>query len=125
MSSFSRSSTPSTSTPPLTRPRTPVRPITAESAQELIAELLDPEKIGTRGEAWFLGQLILVLLVVFPPTGLRQIVDVAGGCLILAGIAFITLGGLNLGQNLTPVPKPRDTHSLVTEGTYQIIRHPM
>jgi protein-S-isoprenylcysteine O-methyltransferase Ste14 len=104
---------------------TPPRPVTAESAQELIEELLDPERFGTRGEAWFFAQLILILLVAFPPSGLRQIVDVAGYCCLAAGLAFITLGGLNLGQNLTPVPKPRDMHSLVTEGTYQLVRHPM
>lgn len=118
---------PSQVSPSSTSPRTrlPTRPVTAESAQELIQELLDPEQFGTRGEAWFLAQLVLILLVAFPPSGLRQIVDVAGGCLLLAGLAFITLGGLNLGQNLSPVPKPRDMHSLVTDGTYQIIRHPM
>ncbi|KAL4523195.1 hypothetical protein Ndes2526A_g07896 [Nannochloris sp. 'desiccata'] len=118
---------PSQVSPSSTSPRTrlPTRPVTAESAQELIQELLDPEQFGTRGEAWFLAQLVLILLVAFPPSGLRQIVDVAGGCLLLAGLAFITLGGLNLGHNLSPVPKPRDMHSLVTDGTYQIIRHPM
>jgi len=123
-SSSSQVSSP-TNTSTATHKRPPARPVTAESAQELIEELLDPEQFGTRGEAWFLAQLVLILLVAFPPSGLRQIVDVAGGCLLLAGLAFITLGGLNLGQNLTPVPKPRDMHSLVTDGTYQIIRHPM
>lgn len=52
--------------------------------------------------------------------------DTLGGCLCLGGLALITVGGLNLGQNLTPVPRPRDKdHTLVTDGIYQLCRHPM
>ena len=35
-------------------------------------------------------------------------------------------GGLqNLGKNLTPLPKPRDSNSLITDGIYSYCRHPM
>ena len=46
--------------------------------------------------------------------------------MLIGGLALITLGGLNLGQNLTPVPQPREkNHTLVTDGVFQLCRHPM
>ena len=101
-------------------------PVTAESAQELLDELLDFDKFGTRGEGWFLAQAVLILFVVFPPGPFRQIVDTLGFCLLLGGLALITAGGLDLGQSLTPVPKPRENnHVLVTDGVYKLVAHPM
>ena len=35
-------------------------------AQALVDEILDTSKLGKRGEGWFLGQLALVLAVLFP-----------------------------------------------------------
>ena len=100
--------------------------VTPESARELLDELLDPKAFGTRGEGWFLAQTVVLLLVVFPPTGLRQVVDVFGGTLILCGLAQIVAGSIDLGTNLTPVPKPRDSkHTLITDGMYRLCRHPM
>ena len=32
---------------------------------------------------------------------------------------------LSLGRNLSPLPKPRKNHSLVTSGMYSYVRHPM
>jgi len=86
---------------------------------------MDPDKFGKRGEGWFLAQSVGILLVVFPPSGVRQIVDTFGGILVLSGLALITLGSLSLGQNLTPLPQPREEHSLVTDGVYELVRHPM
>lgn len=106
-------------------PRAPAKRITPESARELLDEIFDYEKLGTRGEGWFLGQLVLILLVLFPPTGVRQIVDTLGGILLVSGLSLITLGTASLGQNLTPFPKPRDDHSLVTDGIFELVRHPM
>ena len=99
--------------------------ITPQAAKELVAELLDAEKFGTRGEAWFLAQGVMILLVLFPPSGVRQIVDTIGGALVVCGLALISLGIASLGTNLTPLPQPRDEHSLVTDGAYEIVRHPM
>jgi protein-S-isoprenylcysteine O-methyltransferase Ste14 len=101
------------------------KPVTVESMEDLLQELVDPQKFGTRGELWFFAQMVLIALIAFPPGGIRQIVDVLGGCFLVFGLAFIALGGLNLGQNLTPVPKPRDVHFLVTDGIYSVVRHPM
>jgi hypothetical protein len=100
-------------------------PVTPESARELLQELLDPGRLGTRGEAWFLAQLALVALVVAPPAGGRQLLGAAGGSLLVLGLALVLLGGTALGQYLTPVPQPRDEHELVTDGVYDLVRHPM
>ncbi len=40
-------------------------------SQELVRELTDPQKFGTRGEAWFFAQLAVIALVVFPPVPLQ------------------------------------------------------
>lgn len=102
-------------------------PVTPESAKGLIEELLDFERFGfgTRGEGWFAAQMVLIALILFPPSGVRAIVDVTGGCMVLLGIALIAAGGLNLGQSLSPLPQPRDEHTLVTDGVYALVRHPM
>jgi protein-S-isoprenylcysteine O-methyltransferase Ste14 len=112
-----------------TLPRAPVPKVRKftdpEYAKRLLDELLDRSKLGTRGEGWFLAQGILLLLLLFAASGIRQLVDVAGWCLVLTGIALITGGSLDLGSNLTPLPAPRDEHSLVTDGVYELCRHPM
>ena len=35
--------------------------------QEYFRDLADPEEFGQRGEGWFFSQLLLVVLIVFPP----------------------------------------------------------
>lgn len=100
--------------------------VTPESARELLDELLDPKAFGKRGEGWFAAQTVVLLLVIFPPGQLRQVVDVFGWVLVLCGLALIIAASIDLGTNLTPVPRPRDSnHTLVTDGMYQLCRHPM
>jgi protein-S-isoprenylcysteine O-methyltransferase Ste14 len=101
------------------------KPVDSDSAKELLEELLDSEQFGQRGEAWFALQMILSVLVVFPPGGVRQIVDVLGYCALLFGLGLISVAGFDLGQSLTPVPKPRDNNVLTTSGAYELCRHPM
>ena len=36
-------------------------------SKKLANELLDPNRLGKRGEGWFIGQLVLGLLIIFPP----------------------------------------------------------
>jgi len=100
--------------------------VTPESARELLDELLDPKAFGKRGEGWFAAQTVVLFLVVFPPGQLRQVVDVFGWVLVLCGLALIIAASSDLGTNLTPVPRPRaSNHTLVTDGMYQLCRHPM
>ena len=93
---------------------------------KLVEELLDSKRLGQRGESFFVLQAVLMALVVFPPGGLKEIVDVVGWSVLLVGLAIITAGSVSLGDNLTPLPKPRESgHSLVTDGMYKYVRHPM
>ena len=85
-----------------------------------------------RGEAWVIGQFLLLgLLLVVPRRGpawprwlviLGQVVGLPliGGGVALAGIAFG-----DLGPNLTALPKPKDDGTLVRDGIYGVVRHPI
>lgn len=48
-----------------------------------------------------------------------------GILLVLGGLILIIQGLLNLGNNLTPLPYPKDDGELVTTGIYQWVRHPL
>lgn len=91
---------------------------------------------GEKGEYWVIGQAILslgfVLLLVYSPTGLELFGNqnqwiIWAGTLTFGGMAAVLLigGGLNLGENLTPLPHPKQDGQLVTTGIYSIVRHPL
>ncbi len=81
------------------------------------------------------GQFLLLGLVgLFGALHLASL-TVAGpldGLVLLVGIAEIAIGGFallsgfrELGPNLTPMPRPLDAGSLVRDGIYARIRHPI
>ncbi len=85
--------------------------------------------MGSRGEGWVALQIFLFALVLLAPEiealpfplWLRAL-----GLLILCGGGIVgTLGVLNLGQSLSPFPKPKEGGQLVTTGIYGIVRHPI
>lgn len=96
-----------------------------EWMQDVVKELVDTSKFGTRGEGWFAAQLVITALVVFPPSPLQGVVDTCGWLMVLAGFGMMVAGQQSLGQNLTPLPKPRESNQLVTSGIYNYCRHPM
>lgn len=99
--------------------------VPAES-RKLFDELVDGKEFGKRGEGYFIAQAILNFLVVFPPSGLADIVNTLGWVLLFLGLGTIVAGSISLGDNLTPLPKPRDgKHTLITDGMYSYMRHPM
>ncbi|KAG2495272.1 hypothetical protein HYH03_006545 [Edaphochlamys debaryana] len=97
----------------------------AEKAKKIMAELLDPDTFGTRGEAWVAGQLVLCALLAFPPAGLTSFIDTAAVILALGGAAVFSYAAYELGDNLTPLPAPREDAKLVTTGLYGYCRHPI
>jgi protein-S-isoprenylcysteine O-methyltransferase Ste14 len=48
-----------------------------------------------------------------------------GTILKYLGFALLVWAGLNLGRNLTPLPKPKADAQLVTTGIFAWIRHPI
>jgi len=89
---------------------------------------------GERGEYWVLAQGVLLGSFVLLPQWHPAAWD-AGPLLItyareaialgFAGCALVLLGKglLDLGENLTPLPYPRETASLVQTGIYGVVRH--
>ncbi|NER85172.1 MAG: isoprenylcysteine carboxylmethyltransferase family protein [Leptolyngbya sp. SIO1D8] len=89
---------------------------------------------GTHGEYWVLAQGLILIGFAFLPRwhpaawdsmpvwlGYGQIAI----ALLLGGFSGILLGkGLvDLGGNLTPLPYPRETGTLIQTGIYGIVRH--
>ncbi|QQE65449.1 protein-S-isoprenylcysteine methyltransferase [Leptolyngbya sp. BL0902] len=89
---------------------------------------------GQRGEYWVLAQMVLLgVYVVLPryqpfppahiPLGWRYgAMGLAGGITLLATL-LLGKGLLDLGQNLTPLPYPREDGELVQTGVYGWVRH--
>jgi protein-S-isoprenylcysteine O-methyltransferase Ste14 len=91
---------------------------------------------GDRGEYWVIAQGILLLVFALIPPITPSFIDL---CLsawlytswiltaIFSILAIVFLGRslFDLGQNLTPLPHPRDEGQLVTTGVYGLVRHPM
>ena len=89
-----------------------------------------------RGEYLVLLQGVLlisfILLPVYRPSELNR--DSATLLYIRWGVAasfgivaavFVVKGLLDLGNNLTPLPYPKDNGQLVQTGVYSIVRHPL
>lgn len=98
------------------------------SFAEQVRSNVNEGQLSTRGEGWFVGQMCLILAVVFAPAQpLVPAVEVAVGLLAIA--SAITLGAVAVGDlgplNLTPWPKPVEKNELRTEGVYSLCRHPM
>ncbi len=91
--------------------------------------------LGPNGEGWVVLQgLLLVALLLAGLAGRATpawgepwatLGRVAGGILIVVGLAFATLGIVGLRENLTPNPRPKAGGRLVDTGVYGIVRHPI
>ena len=97
----------------------------------VMKEITDTSQLGQRDEAFFVGQMVLVLLVAFPPFQMDLGDDVKFGdplfglaTMALAAVLLVQ-GSKNLGNSLTPFPKPRADNVLKTGGAYAAVRHPM
>jgi protein-S-isoprenylcysteine O-methyltransferase Ste14 len=86
---------------------------------------------GDRGEYW----VLLLFFALIPPMtssiiDLRLSIWVYTSWILTAifgvlAIVFLGRSLSDLGQNLTPLPHPRDEGQLVTTGVYGLVRHPM
>lgn len=94
-----------------------------------------PRWMGRRGEAYVVVQGLLIILILFGPTGhgllppwptaLAGAARIAGIALMSGGLLIALLAAMKLGRNLTPLPRPRDDGQLVQTGLYGWVRHPI
>lgn len=86
---------------------------------------------GTRGEWWVVGQGILMAAVLFVPPAWRWEAPAGtlwialGGPLVVAGGSIAVRAMIELGPNLTVLPRPRRKAVLVQTGPYARTRHPI
>jgi protein-S-isoprenylcysteine O-methyltransferase Ste14 len=87
---------------------------------------------GDRGEGWVVAQFsLLALLLLVPrrgpkwPTGLVRLARLAALPLLGVGGWLFARGFGDLGENLTPLPKPKPDAELVRAGVYAVVRHPI
>ena len=89
--------------------------------------------LGARGEGWVVLQVVLLVLLVLAGLlagdawggTLVVLTTLTGAALLLAAALLVGRGFLDLGRNLTPVPRPRDDATLVETGVYRLVRHPL
>lgn len=58
-----------------------------------------------------------------PP--LLLISPVAGTLLFVSGAILAIAGVMSLGRNLTPLPAPKSSATLIVTGAYRLVRHPI
>jgi protein-S-isoprenylcysteine O-methyltransferase Ste14 len=90
---------------------------------------------GQRGEWYVIAQVVLFLAIVLGPrtiAGLPPWPAVLVSVSSMTGIVLLALGGLvalfaalRLGSNLTPLPHPKEGATLVVNGMYRFVRHPI
>ena len=90
---------------------------------------------GARGEWYVVAQIVFMALIFFGPRNFpgwllwreswNLVSAIAGGMIILAGLALFIAATMRLGTNLTPVPYPKEDGTLVETGPYRFVRHPI
>jgi len=90
---------------------------------------------NSRGEWYVIGQFALFALLAFGPRHAAQFPAWSPGWTAfgrVAGILLMGTGGalalaalLDLGRDLTPFVRPRETGVLHEGGAYRLVRHPM
>jgi protein-S-isoprenylcysteine O-methyltransferase Ste14 len=79
----------------------------------------------------FLGMLVTPLIYIFSPIlsfadySLPTWVNIFGICIYLTSMWLFWKSHHDLGQNWSPTLEVRESHTLITDGIYQKIRHPM
>jgi len=88
--------------------------------------------LGPRGEGWVVLQGVILVAVAFAGSlgpawdGMARLsTTIIGGALLLAGWLLAIKGLVDLRENLTALPHPRDGATLVDRGAYRLVRHPI
>jgi len=91
------------------------------------------KSIFKRGVWYVVVQGILIGLILFGPRGSPLIsseafATILKSCGIAVGLLaclIMVIAAINLGENLTPLPCPKDNSVLIQTGLYQYVRHPI
>jgi protein-S-isoprenylcysteine O-methyltransferase Ste14 len=108
----------------------------ADLAMEVAEEGAKAVKAGdwlrnTRGEWFVVAQVALMLAVLGAPkldarsVSWSALTAAAGVLLCSIGLGFVVLGSMALGRNLSPFPKPIEGGTLVENGPFSVVRHPI
>ncbi len=88
--------------------------------------------LGPRGEGWLALQVVLIVAIAAAgiwgpawPPGAAPWRWLLGGVASLLGGALAVAGALNLGSQLTPLPRPVEGGALRDRGAYSLSRHPI
>ena len=57
--------------------------------------------------------------------GKSQIINYISNCSIIIALILIIFSARELGNSLSPMPRPKENSKLITSGIYKIFRHPM
>ena len=99
-----------------------------EKIVEQVSKNMNEGELSTRGEGWFVGQVSLLIGILFaPPEPVAPMVELVVGLSAVASAIVLgaaAVNDLSFG-NLTPWPKPVEGNELKTEGVYSLCRHPM
>ena len=90
-------------------------------------------RLGPRGEGWVVVQAVLLVAVLVAGQSAgnawagvaASLAWVVGAGLLAVAAFMVGRGFVDLGRNLTPLPRPRDGAQLVQTGIYGLVRHPL
>ena len=86
------------------------------------------------GIGFVVTQAVLLGILFFGPTYLNADTSITppnnlllwfGYGIFILGTVIALIAAINLGKNLTPLPKPKDNAELVQAGLYRWVRHPI
>ena len=97
---------------------------------------MTPQNQAPKGSAigFVVMQAILLGILFFGPAHLNPdaSIEAPTGLLVWCGYGIFILGtvialiaAVNLGKNLTPLPRPKENAELIQGGLYRLVRHPI
>jgi protein-S-isoprenylcysteine O-methyltransferase Ste14 len=95
-----------------------------------------PSKSSTKGSGvgFVVVQAILLGLLFFGPVRLNAgeacgvqnaLLQSLGYGIFIFGTIIALIAAINLGKNLTPLPRPKENAELIQGGLYRFVRHPI
>lgn len=83
----------------------------------------------SKGGWWVAAQVVLLIWVIGGAVQLPPSANLAGrwfgAVVVLSGLFFGLWAGRSLGKSLTPYPEPMTGATLVSQGPYRLVRHPI